>query len=464
MDALAAHAVPAFVVRTETSRRRVGVLEEHRAEALEALAAITDESVLVRVPRKQLHPCRALATDASLRAAPVLRLGHLYQDADGPPLGFTRACDVEFWTADPDRPGVRRAPQPNVAAQVIDRAGMELRSLRVGDRTYPTPEVFTRRMVGDIAFPVDVVYAWVDGDDPAWRARYDRVRAEQAGSAPVPVASDAVSHQRFRSRDELRYSMRSLHMFAPWVRNVFLVTDDQVPAWLDTDHPRLQVLSHAELFQGATLPTFNSNVISSFLHRIEGLSEQFLYINDDIMLGREVTPGHFFTPAGLVRTFSSATRRPFGEPSPVWTSPENVAHNIRRLLEREHGVTLSHAVMHTPVAMLRSELARLERLFADEYAATRSHQFRHQGDIAPGLLFHYHAQIVGLGVASSLAYEYLNLGNGAAAAKLERLLAEGDRDVFCLNDVVSDAQDPVPDEVILDFLERYYPVRSPFER
>lgn len=469
MDALAAHGVPAFVVRTEALNRHcIGIYAEHRAAALEALSAsLGDSDVRARALRPgpgKLSGCDALTLDPAFARADVIRVGRLHPELGGP-RAFSRACDVEFWREDVDRPGVRVAPRGNVAAQSIAEPELALCDTEVGGRVYGTPRVFTRRMLEDIDFPVDVVYAWVDGDDPAWRAKRDRTRDELGlGHPSGDVPSGPVSEHRFRSRDELRYSMRSLHAFAPWVRHVFLVTDDQVPDWLHTTHPGLRVISHAELFRGAALPTFNSNVISSYLHRIEGLSEQFLYFNDDVFLARDLHPRHFFTPAGQARVFPSAVRRPFGEPSAIWSGPENVALNIRRMLEQKHGVTLSRGVRHTPMAMVRSELARLEEMFPEEYAATRSHQFRDQQDIAPGLLFHYHAQIVGLGVASSLDYQYVNLGDADQAPRLERLLRKRDRDVFCLNDVDSRGEGPIGDEQIQDFLDRYYPVPSPYER
>ena len=80
-------------------------------------------------------------------------------------------------------------------------------------------------------------------------------------------------------------------MYAPWVRNIYLVTDDQVPDWLDTSCPDVKVVSHREIFANqADLPTFNSHAIESQIHRIEGLSEHFLYLNDDFFVGRPLSP------------------------------------------------------------------------------------------------------------------------------------------------------------------------------
>src|SRR5699024_12381344 len=94
-------------------------------------------------------------------------------------------------------------------------------------QTVQIPAALDQLMLEDIAFPIDVVYTWVDGADPAWLAR----KAEASGEGPAPVLhAEATDPARFRSRDWLRYSLRSLDDHAPWVRNIFLVTDQQVPA------------------------------------------------------------------------------------------------------------------------------------------------------------------------------------------------------------------------------------------
>ncbi len=101
---------------------------------------------------------------------------------------------------------------------------------------------------------------------------------------------------RYADYEQLRYSLRSLEKYAPWVRQIFLVTAGQIPYWLNLDHPRVTVVTHEEIFRDLDhLPTFSSPAIEANIHRIPGLSDRFLYLNDDIMLGSEVWPEDFFT-------------------------------------------------------------------------------------------------------------------------------------------------------------------------
>ena len=72
--------------------------------------------------------------------------------------------------------------------------------------------------------------------------------------------------------NQLKYSIRSIEMYAPWIRNIYIVTNGQKPSWAKLDHPNVFVVSHKEIFQQETdLPTFNSMAIEVHLHQIEGL-------------------------------------------------------------------------------------------------------------------------------------------------------------------------------------------------
>lgn len=115
-----------------------------------------------------------------------------------------------------------------------------------------------------------------------------------------------IDANRFEDNEELRYSLRSLEKHAPWIRKIFLVTNGQIPYWLNLDHPRLTIITHQEIFTNMShLPTFSSPAIESHIHRIPGLSEHFLYLNDDVMLGSEVWPEDFYSPASGYKVYLS---------------------------------------------------------------------------------------------------------------------------------------------------------------
>uniref|UniRef100_A0A1A8C2K9 N-acetylglucosamine-1-phosphotransferase subunits alpha/beta n=2 Tax=Nothobranchius kadleci TaxID=1051664 RepID=A0A1A8C2K9_NOTKA len=105
-----------------------------------------------------------------------------------------------------------------------------------------------------------------------------------------------VSASRFEDNEELRYSLRSIEKHAPWVRHIFIVTNGQIPSWLNLDNPRVTVVTHQDIFLNHThLPTFSSPAIETHIHRIPGLSQKFIYLNDDVMFGKEVWPDDFYS-------------------------------------------------------------------------------------------------------------------------------------------------------------------------
>ena len=110
------------------------------------------------------------------------------------------------------------------------------------------------------------------------------------------IIEEDVSTSRFADNEELRYSLRSVEKYAPWIRNIYIVTNGQIPSWLNLDHPRIKVVTHEEIFSNKShLPTFSSPAIETHIHKIPGLSKQFIYMNDDVFFGDYVWPDDFYT-------------------------------------------------------------------------------------------------------------------------------------------------------------------------
>ena len=377
-------------------------------------------------------------------------------------FGPAHGCDLEFWESSPD--GADLVPfRRTLLGDAVTGEALAPATMTIRGREHPTFAGFTRRLMSDIDFPVDVVYTWVDGNDPEWQARRDRLVAELDRSA-VATASAAA---RFRERDELRYSLRSIDMFAPWVRHIFIVTAGQRPSWLDDSHPQITVIDHREVFRDrGALPTFNSHAIESQLHRIDGLAEHFLYFNDDVFLGRPLSRNTFFHSNGAAKFFVSSTAIPLG---PVLDTDEfnvSAAKNNRCLLEERFDRTLTHGLLHAPHAMRRSVAAAIDHEFPDAVAATARSQLRAHGDHSiASSLHHYYGFLTGQSMPGTLRVAYINTGDPAAHPSLSRILGSRDYDVFCLNDThhgaLSDSDQRL---VVAAFLESYLPVASRFER
>ena len=107
---------------------------------------------------------------------------------------------------------------------------------------------------------------------------------------------DDIAENRFFDNDELKYSLRSIEKYAPWFRYIYIVTNGQIPSWLNLSNPKIRLVNHKDIFPNQThLPTFSSPAIESHLHRINGLSKRFVYFNDDILLGKRIWPEDFIT-------------------------------------------------------------------------------------------------------------------------------------------------------------------------
>nr|WP_245606392.1 stealth family protein [Streptomyces himastatinicus] len=322
---------------------------------------------------------------------------------------------------------------------------------------------FTTRLPDEVRFPIDVVYTWVDGSDPQWQRRRAAV-TEGEGAGYHEQAANAA---RYANRDELRYSLRSLHLYAPWVRHIYIVTDRQVPDWLALDHPGITVVDHQDIFDDPTvLPTFNSHAIETRLHHIKGLAEHFLYFNDDVFLGSPVTPQDFFLANGVTKFFPSRALIPLAPADQLDVPVSAAGKNNRRLLEGRFGATVTQKMKHTPHAVRTSVLAEIEREFPDPIRATMANRVRSTSDISlPSSLHHYYAFLTGRAVPSQLRYDYFDLARPTIPGRLARLLRSRHCQAFCLNDTVSSEHDLAGQLALLGpFLDAYFPVPSPLER
>jgi hypothetical protein len=337
-----------------------------------------------------------------------------------------------------------------------------------------------RRHILDVAFPVDLVCFWVDGSDPLWNER-KRVRlgGTKNGALDAAISREANESRLYRNRDELRYALRSIQMYAPFVRHVYLITDRQTPEWLDQCAPGLTIVDHSEIFPPEALPVFNSNAIDTRVHYIDGLSEHFLVSNDDIMFFGPVIASDFFNSSGAARVFLSGTRIPLGDNADGEPAVDSAAKNNRRLLEKHYGVTITQKFKHIMSAQRRSVRMQVEDTFRDAVEATTRHPFRSIDDIAFSHLCAYNGLLTGESTLGTLPYDYVSLGDPRLGERLDALRRRPqDVRVLCLNDgdtsTVHDDHGRPIGEIVVDqadrdakigaFLETMFPTPSTWER
>ncbi|MFF8352115.1 stealth family protein [Streptomyces chartreusis] len=458
------------MVLSQAARRFAGTVGY--VAAVDADGAVTNAALWAdrKLPR-------ALKRAAVLRTG-VVRLGPGRQVL----AGLETGCDIEFWrhgrdfgtaSGDPSWftvPGSRLpdtfgtalvAPRRNPVSEVLPVAAQQPAAVASRGRSVPTFAPFAEPGIDEVRFPVDAVYTWVDGDDPAMAAKR---RAHQALSDNV-IAPRETGASRYTDHDELRYALRSLEMYAGFVRHVYLVTDSQLPAWLDPDAEGLTVVDHREILPADALPVFNSHAIESRLHHIRGLSDHYLYFNDDVFINRPVRAEHFFHGNGIARIPLSPLKLGVGAPHPLEPAPNSAGKNAREVIRRFHGTNITHKSLHTPHPQLLSVMREMESLGIEELERTSYSRFRSTSDVAPASTLHHHWAIMsGRAVPADYRFRYVQLGTPDMRRRLARLAAGEDIDFFCLNDVDTDpAARSAAQAVIHDFLERKYPFPSRFE-
>jgi hypothetical protein len=275
------------------------------------------------------------------------------------------------------------------------------------------------------------------------------------------------SEARYRQIDELKYALRSVHMYAPWVRRIFIATDSPAPAWL-ADDPRVTIMRSEQFFRTESdLPTHNSHAVEAQLHRIPGLAEHFLYSNDDMFFGRPLRPDVFFSPGGVTKFVEASTRVGLGSNDPTRSGFENAARVNRALLQERFGRITTRHLEHSAAPLRKSVMFELEEEFSEAFARTTASPFRSATDISvTNSFYHYYALMTGRAVVQTQAsVKYVETTLRSALKAMKRLLKRRDTDMFCLNDG-SKPEIGVEERTtaVIDFLERYYPFPAPWEK
>lgn len=142
--------------------------------------------------------------------------------------------------------------------------------------------------------PIDAVITWVDNGDETHLNKIFEFIPE----SNIPLREKF--KKRFNEVEELKYVVHSILKYAPFIRNIYIVTDNQQPKFLDTENKELyskvKIIDHKDIFKKdqSYLPVFNSRSIETKLYEIPNLSEHFIYFNDDIFLLKPVKQSHFF--------------------------------------------------------------------------------------------------------------------------------------------------------------------------
>jgi hypothetical protein len=292
---------------------------------------------------------------------------------------------------------------------------------------------------------MDIVITYVDGNDPVWQQGYEKY-------ANVPVMQ-----KRFRDWGTLKYLLRGIEVNMPFIRNVYLVVShhSQVPSWVCREN--LKVILHADIIPKEYLPTFNSTTIEMFLHRIEGLDEEFLYFNDDIFPVRPCRPEDFFRGGKAV----------IGMSRHLLASSMYKKHVRRsdRLARAALGLPECRVFLrsqHSCIPVLKSQCREVFDLQRDAVSATLS-RVRNDGNINMTFFLSYMFN-KSLAINERLSCKHVSLA-AITAKKLVSHILEPSRSMLCINDVrLSEERYVLYRGLIINSFEKSFPMKSRFEK
>lgn len=304
---------------------------------------------------------------------------------------------------------------------------------------------------------IDMVYLWCDLADENFKKKKEEC-AKKYG-----VEFNANNDCRYIDNDELKYSLRSLEKFAPWINNIFIVTDEQVPKWLNTEHSKIKIVDHKDIMPESALPSFNSTAILHNIVNIEGLSEYFLYSDDDTFCCDYVSPEFFFKEGNPVCRFI----KPYKDDDN--SGYTNILRNGDKLLKDKFGNKLPMGLKphHNIDAYRKSLILKCKEEFKEEIEKSSVSPFRKSSDIERAIYQKY-ACLTGCGIFEQT--DKTNIFNRrkdslelfSQSRKKEQKLKKFKPKLFCINDTeeTTDANRRETKE----FLEMMFPKKSQFEK
>lgn len=320
-------------------------------------------------------------------------------------------------------------------------------------------------MMDNLNMPIDAVVTWVDGDDIIHKEK-----RRKYASADEQSNDDIGGEIRFKSVGEIRYCVASILRFAPFIRKIFIVTDDQDPQiwdFIDETFPdrktEIELVDHKVIFRGyeSCLPVFNSLAIESVLWRIPGLSDRFVYFNDDVMLAAPVKPDDFFAGDRLVCYASRMSwhfaaflrwAKHIGKRHKVFGFKDSMVNAAEVLGRHDYFLRFDHI----PHMLLRDVLETYYSANPDVLADNISHRFREPSQYNPQELCYLLAESQGRAVVrrnqGRLLYIYPRRKRNYIDDKIRKFDSCPDAIFLCINSLNNASPEDV--RKVLSWLDR----------
>ena len=320
--------------------------------------------------------------------------------------------------------------------------------------------------MSDTETQTDVVYLWVNSNDKKWQNKRRNSFDIFLNNDKDNIALYANTDGRFRDNGELIFNLRCLENFFPKHGHVYIVTDEQRPAWL-SQNKNVTIIDHKDIIPNKVNSIFASANIESYIHHIPNLSENFFYLNDDIFFGMPVDKQWWFDKE-LKYFYDNEPHDEYSELQSMLLSPINASIQSKLWLKEKYK-NYKHqniALAHAPRPYKKSLLFKIEREAIDLFNKVRSTNFRSWKtpavlvDFVPRWLEHH-----GYAKIKQIHTLYIESGSNDIETKLDQLTQEfGKIPFFCINDTCDNAE--ASDKRLLlvkEKLQKILPKKSSFE-
>lgn len=329
---------------------------------------------------------------------------------------------------------------------------------------------------------IDFVITWVDGNDLDWRKeknKYDKNKKNDDKCDSRNI--------RYRDMECLKYWFRGVEKYAPWVNKIYFVTYGHIPEWLNIQNKKIVIVKHSDYMPKEYLPTFNSNAIEANIHKIKGLSEQFVYFNDDMFIIKKVKKSDFFKsgipcdsmslePISMVsyNGFHKKICNDIEIINKYFSFRKSVKTNLFKYLSLKQGKNLFRTIpllnystflgfrnTHAPVSYLKATFEEVYNCEKEIINKTMSFKFRNNAESVNHWLYQYWQFAKGNFIQRNINFsKYYRITN----PKIYKVIEKRKYKLICINDASVDFDFEAKKNAVIESFEKILPNKCSFEK
>lgn len=329
-----------------------------------------------------------------------------------------------------------------------------------------------------MSLTVDIVMPWVDGADPVWLEEKRKYNPNEGEDANI---------NRYRDWGLLKFWFRSVEKYAPWVNKIHFITYGHLPVWLNTENPKLHIVRHEDYIPREFLPVFSSHPIELNMHRIQGLSDCFIYFNDDFFFSDYASIDDFFVDGKPVDLAAEAPfcffeggidhiignniavlnkhfnkREVINKNRKLWFSMSAPRSALKNLYMMPIKAFSAFANPHIPQSFLKSTLEDVWENEKELLLKTSSHKFRSNDDVSQWLFRYWQFAKGTFKQSGKVRGKFFSIGRDDKEIS-EAILCHKYKTI-CLSDDKVDIDFEKEQEFLIGLFQKILPDKCSFEK